>query len=135
KQTQHSSGYNPHYSNSKFPKPKAVRNAEITREIEEEEDEDEEEGETEEEDEEPIDFEELDLMVAGTDKQVCFNCQQIGHWMRNCPKPKKLKGKTTLKFKRKPQDHKVDQLAKDIRNLDIEERETLLDHFEAEGFH
>ena len=99
-----------------YRKKKHIRNMDV----DEEEDED---SEDEEED-----YEDLDLCVAGTNEGACFNCQEIGHYSRNCPKPKKFQKKKVGRFT------KAGNLAKDIRALDTETRDLLIDLIQEEGF-
>jgi hypothetical protein len=91
---------------------KSIRNTEID-ECDEEAKEDDQDDESQEE----FDPTELDLCIAGSDKGACFNCGELGHFSRQCPKPKKKFGKKPegpkpgkfAKFKR------VDNVAKNLR--------------------
>jgi hypothetical protein len=79
------------------------------------------------------DLENLDLCVMGSDKGVCFNCNELGHFSCKCPKPrKKSKGPPRQskfnKFKR------VDNIVKNLRALEVDGRNLLLDALEEEGF-
>jgi Zinc knuckle len=89
----------------------------------------EEEEKENDDDEQEIDPE-VDLCLAGTNTGACFNCGEIGHFSWDCKKPKKPFNKKKPFFNKK----KVDGLATSIWNLDAEERDTVLDSFEKEGF-
>jgi len=110
---------------------KSVRNADI-EEVEE--------GEILEEsgneDEEDEDFEEVDLCLAGSEKGVCFNCQEVGHFSRECTKPRKKPighKQTRLSRFKKASKEDPNKLAKTIRQMTQEDRNSLLDELE-EGF-
>jgi Zinc knuckle len=108
---------------------KTIRNADIDGQDEDTEEE-------EEEDDEDPDPRELDLCVFGSDKGVCFNCNELGHFSRECKKPRKPKKpfgpKPTVtkfgKFK------KAAAITKDLRSLTADERELLEEMLEEEGF-
>ena len=105
---------------------KTIRNADV-----DEQDEDTEEEETDDEDPDPRD---IDLCVAGSDKGVCFNCNELGHFSRECKKPRKFKKPFGPKPGKFDKFKKVTAITKSLRSLAADERELLEEIFEEEGF-
>jgi hypothetical protein len=95
----------------------------------------EEADDTIEDNEEEIDKNEpnLDLCILGSNLGACFNCNELGHFSRDCKKPWK-KPKGIFKQSKYNKLKKVENVVKILWALDIDGRKLFLEALNQEGF-